>query len=134
MYCLVFVWQSNARFTRPRQYASYRLCCFSTCTPMLSSEQTGCPTVQSAGNTLRSGHLQIPKNQALVAVPLFELHDNAAKFGPVIAGVPIMLSRMRWAHQVHLKDILTWQGMAHDHSAKFGLSSPCLAELQVLVS
>jgi Nucleotide hydrolase len=39
--------------------------------------------------------IQIPKNQALVAVPLFELHDSAAKFGSVISGVPAMLSRLR---------------------------------------
>lgn len=38
---------------------------------------------------------QIPKNQALTAVPLFELYENAAKFGAVIAGIPVMLSRLR---------------------------------------
>lgn len=37
-----------------------------------------------------------------MAVPLFELHDNAAKFGPVISGVPVMLSRLRWVkHTLH---------------------------------
>ena len=32
-----------------------------------------------------------------MAVPLFELHDSAAKFGSVISGVPVMLSRLRYA-------------------------------------
>ena len=49
------------------------------------------PTSQRQSVTL----LQISKNQTLTAVPLFELHDNAAKFGPVIAGLPVMLSRLR---------------------------------------
>lgn len=36
---------------------------------------------------------QVPRNYRLVAVPLFELLDAAARFGPVNASIPQMLSR-----------------------------------------
>lgn len=39
--------------------------------------------------------LQVPKNHKLLAVPLFELHDNAAKFGSVIAAIPQLMSRFK---------------------------------------
>ena len=39
--------------------------------------------------------LQVPKNLKLLAVPLFELHDNAAKFGSVIAAIPQLMSRFK---------------------------------------
>lgn len=39
--------------------------------------------------------LQVPKNLKLLAVPLFELHDNMAKFGPVIAAIPQLMSRFK---------------------------------------
>ena len=39
--------------------------------------------------------LQIPTNLQLVAVPLYELYDNAANFGPVVASVPQMIARFR---------------------------------------
>lgn len=39
--------------------------------------------------------LQIPTNLQLVAVPLYELYDNAANFGPVVAAVPQMIARFR---------------------------------------
>lgn len=38
---------------------------------------------------------QAPKNFKLVAVPVLELYDNAPRYGPVIAAVPAMLSRLR---------------------------------------
>mmetsp|Transcript_6341 Transcript_6341/g.18223 ORF Transcript_6341/g.18223 Transcript_6341/m.18223 type:complete len:261 (-) Transcript_6341:574-1356(-) len=41
------------------------------------------------------GFFEVAKHHALVAVPLFELFDNAAKFGPVLAGIPAALSRLR---------------------------------------
>ncbi|KAF8061923.1 CFIS2 [Scenedesmus sp. PABB004] len=37
----------------------------------------------------------VPKNFNLVAVPLFELYDNATRYGPAIANLPAMLSRLR---------------------------------------
>lgn len=36
---------------------------------------------------------QVPSNYRLVAVPLFELFDNAARFGPVNSSIPQMLCR-----------------------------------------
>lgn len=38
--------------------------------------------------------LNVPKDFTLVAAPLFELYDNAARFGAVIAGLPHVLSRL----------------------------------------
>ena len=38
--------------------------------------------------------MRIPSEYGLVAVPLFELFDNAARFGAVIAGIPHNVSRM----------------------------------------
>lgn len=37
----------------------------------------------------------VAKNYKLVAVPLFELYDNLARYGPIIASVPSLLSRFR---------------------------------------
>ncbi|KAI8611691.1 cleavage and polyadenylation specificity factor 25 kDa subunit [Chytriomyces sp. MP71] len=37
--------------------------------------------------------LSVPKNMKLLAVPLFELHDNATRYGPQLAGLPSLLSR-----------------------------------------
>ncbi len=37
----------------------------------------------------------MPRNAKLLAVPLFEVHDNTARFGPVIAALPHLLSRFR---------------------------------------
>ena len=39
--------------------------------------------------------MQVPRNLKLLAVPLFELHDNAAKFATVIAAIPHLLSRFK---------------------------------------
>lgn len=38
---------------------------------------------------------EVARKQALVAVPLFELYGNAAKFGAVAANLPTALSRLR---------------------------------------
>ncbi|KAL4195260.1 hypothetical protein AMTRI_Chr05g63730 [Amborella trichopoda] len=37
--------------------------------------------------------LIVPKNLKLLAVPLFELHDNKKTYGSMIAGIPQLLSR-----------------------------------------
>jgi hypothetical protein len=39
--------------------------------------------------------MQVPRNMRLVAVPLYELYDNMARYGPVIASIPQLLSRFR---------------------------------------
>ncbi|PAV61015.1 hypothetical protein WR25_04377 [Diploscapter pachys] len=38
----------------------------------------------------------VPKNFKLVAAPLFELYDNANAYGPVIAGLPMVISRFNF--------------------------------------
>ena len=42
------------------------------------------------------GMAQVPKNLKLLAVPLFELYDNVARYGPLIAVLPSFLSRLRF--------------------------------------
>lgn len=37
----------------------------------------------------------VPKPNRLVALPLFELHDNTARYGAVLASVPTLLSRIQ---------------------------------------
>ncbi|KAI8833152.1 hypothetical protein HDU80_001582 [Chytriomyces hyalinus] len=37
--------------------------------------------------------LSVPKNMKLVAVPLFEMHDNATRYGAQLASLPTLLSR-----------------------------------------
>lgn len=39
--------------------------------------------------------VQVPKNLKLMAVPLFELHDNMTKYGAVIAAIPQLMSRFK---------------------------------------
>jgi cleavage and polyadenylation specificity factor subunit 5 len=38
----------------------------------------------------------VPKNLKLLAVPLFELYGNVARYGPLIAALPSFLSRLRF--------------------------------------
>ncbi|KAK6375157.1 hypothetical protein LTR64_003276 [Lithohypha guttulata] len=40
--------------------------------------------------------LSIPKNMKLLAVPLFELYDNTARYGPQLSAIPHYLSRYRF--------------------------------------
>lgn len=37
--------------------------------------------------------VQVPKNQKLLAVPLFEVYDHVQRYGTVIAAIPQLLSR-----------------------------------------
>ena len=37
--------------------------------------------------------LSVPKNMKLLAVPLFELYDNAQRYGPQLSAIPHLLSR-----------------------------------------
>jgi len=39
--------------------------------------------------------LQVPANSRLVAVPLYELYDNVARYGPILSSIPFLLSRYR---------------------------------------
>ncbi|KAJ4548741.1 hypothetical protein HRR80_007111 [Exophiala dermatitidis] len=40
--------------------------------------------------------LSVPKNMKLLAVPLFELYDNTARYGPQLSAIPHYLSRYRF--------------------------------------
>ena len=40
----------------------------------------------------------VPRNYKLVAAPLFELYDNSAGYGPVIASLPQNLSRFNFIY------------------------------------
>ncbi|BGP52912.1 hypothetical protein JCM8202_003994 [Rhodotorula sphaerocarpa] len=42
--------------------------------------------------------LTVPKNMKLVALPLFELYDNAVRYGPQLASLPALLSRIEFQH------------------------------------
>ena len=37
--------------------------------------------------------MSVPKNMKLLAVPLFELYDNTARYGPQLSAIPHLLSR-----------------------------------------
>ncbi|KOS19226.1 Cleavage and polyadenylation specificity factor subunit 5 [Escovopsis weberi] len=41
----------------------------------------------------KSKVLSVPKNMKLLAVPLFELYDNTARYGPQLSAIPHILSR-----------------------------------------
>jgi len=40
----------------------------------------------------------VPRNYKLVAAPLFELYDNSAGYGPIIASLPVALSRIQFTY------------------------------------
>ncbi|GAA6001934.1 hypothetical protein JCM10207_002386 [Rhodosporidiobolus poonsookiae] len=43
--------------------------------------------------------LTVPRNMKLVAIPLFELYDNAVRYGPQLAAIPHILSRVHFDMQ-----------------------------------
>ena len=43
--------------------------------------------------------LAVPRNMKLLAVPLFELYDNGARYGPQLAALPHTLSRFSYVYQ-----------------------------------
>ena len=43
-----------------------------------------------------SCYFAVPSNLKLLAVPLFELYDNVSRYGPLIAGLPLMMSRFQF--------------------------------------
>lgn len=45
------------------------------------------------GGLIHSEVLAVPKNMKLLAIPLFELYDNAARYGPQLSAIPHLLSR-----------------------------------------
>ena len=45
--------------------------------------------------------LAVPKNMKLLAIPLFELYDNAARYGPQLSAIPHLLSRyVTWLYLI----------------------------------
>jgi len=40
----------------------------------------------------------VPRNLKLLAVPLFELYDNAQRYGPIISSIPQVLSRFNFVY------------------------------------
>ncbi|GAA5853583.1 hypothetical protein JCM3766R1_003135 [Sporobolomyces carnicolor] len=40
--------------------------------------------------------LTVPRNMKLIALPLFELYDNAVRYGPQLASIPHLLSRFNF--------------------------------------
>ncbi|XP_015967477.1 pre-mRNA cleavage factor Im 25 kDa subunit 2-like [Arachis duranensis] len=43
-----------------------------------------------------SGDFEVPKNLKLLAVPMFELYDNAQRYGLVISSIPEQISRFEF--------------------------------------
>lgn len=42
--------------------------------------------------------LSVPKNMKLLAVPLFELYDNSARYGPQLTALPHLLARFHFQY------------------------------------
>jgi cleavage and polyadenylation specificity factor subunit 5 len=47
---------------------------------------------------LSLGIFSVPKNMNLLAVPLFELYDNSARYGPIISSIPHLISRFNFVY------------------------------------
>ena len=58
-----------------------------------SSTYTLRPRACGAVADLLTEVLSVPKNMKLLAVPLFELYDNTARYGPQLSAIPHLLSR-----------------------------------------
>ncbi|WPG98750.1 Cleavage/polyadenylation specificity factor subunit 5 like protein [Acrodontium crateriforme] len=63
--------------------------------------------------------LSVPKNMKLLAVPLFELYDNNARYGPQLSAIPHYLSRYRWEFLDENDEVVAWTpGQAVDSRVK----------------
>lgn len=56
----------------------------------------------------RTKVLSVPKNMKLLAVPLFELYDNSARYGPQLSAIPHYLSRYRWEFVDEEGKVVAW--------------------------
>jgi len=56
----------------------------------------------------KSKVLSVPKNMKLLAVPLFELYDNTARYGPQLSAIPHYLSRYRWEFVDEEGRVVAW--------------------------
>lgn len=52
--------------------------------------------------------LSVPKNMKLLAVPLFELYDNTARYGPQLSAIPHYLSKYRWEFVDEEGHVVSW--------------------------
>jgi hypothetical protein len=61
----------------------------------IAAKQYVCATTDAAEQIADSNTevLSVPKNMKLLAVPLFELYDNTARYGPQLSAIPHLLSR-----------------------------------------
>lgn len=67
----------------------------------------------------KSKILSVPKNMKLLAVPLFELYDNTARYGPQLSAIPHYLSRYRWEFVDEEDNVVAWTpGGAVDANVK----------------
>ena len=66
----------------------------------------------------QNGILGVPKNLKLLAVPLFELYDNAHRYGPVIASIPQLLARVKFVFKDRMGNV-----MKNKHIAALSLNN-----------
>jgi cleavage and polyadenylation specificity factor subunit 5 len=52
--------------------------------------------------------LSVPKNMKLLAVPLFELYDNAQRYGPALSAIPHLLSRYNFEYMDENGDVVAY--------------------------
>ena len=64
------------------------------------SSKSGCLVESSVATRLitTTEVLSVPKNMKLLAVPLFELYDNTARYGPQLSAIPHLLSRYNFEY------------------------------------
>ncbi|KAF7563777.1 hypothetical protein G7046_g298 [Stylonectria norvegica] len=58
-----------------------------------SSTLLPCASLRAPTDSMTTEVLSVPKNMKLLAVPLFELYDNTARYGPQLSAIPHLLSR-----------------------------------------
>ena len=75
--------------------------------------------------------LSVPKNMKLLAVPLFELYDNTARYGPQLSAIPHLLSRYNFEFVDESGNVVAvtpggdfGQGQAGDASSSFDHHQP----------
>lgn len=84
------------------------------------------------GNTLAEAQanwytevLSVPKNMKLLAVPLFELYDNTARYGPQLSAIPHLLSRYNF-------EFIDENGQVAAMTPGMGLSDGSVLQTKVL--
>ncbi|KAG6833352.1 hypothetical protein H0H87_008528 [Tephrocybe sp. NHM501043] len=77
--------------------------------------------------------LAVPKNMKLLAIPLFELYDNAARYGPQLSAIPHLLSRFGKCRNHVLQDSIPLPNAAIEASAHNRLEDRSAAQHQILI-